>query len=50
MRRSILSLKLFSPKLRLQPVSTTHVGDLKARLNDLAHSYAGTPISYSEFK
>ena len=36
---------LFAQLRRLQPVSTDRVCDLKARLNDLAHTYAGTPVS-----
>ena len=36
---------LFTQLRRLQPVSTDSVSDVKARLNDLAHAYAGTPVS-----
>ena len=40
----------FAKIKRLQTVSSTHMGDLKAWLNDLVHSYTGIPVSYSEFK
>ena len=40
----------FAQIKRLQPVSSTHVEDFKARLNDVAHSYTGILVSYSEFK
>ena len=40
---------LFAQLWRLQPVSTDLVSDLKARLNDLAHTYAGTPVSSWEY-
>ena len=35
---------------RLARVSETKIRDLRAKLNDLAHSYASTPVSHSEFK
>lgn len=35
---------------RIAPVSETKTRDSKAKLNDLAHSYASTPVSHSEFK
>lgn len=51
-RKEIFSeFKILNAQIqRLKPVSDNKVRDLKARLNDLTHCYARTPISYSEFK